>query len=402
MQLPNAYIDEYDPKKIPGAVMSNGTGGADGLARLVHDTIGTRNRPGVCKVLNMKGFETTSLVGFAQTRAMRANTDPAMPPMDVVSRFDAMGALRSMFRKGKGVASPLFFFFYAGHGEAPRPEHGGAVGDPRAGALLMQRDPGWGEREKLKMRDNDGLVVNLLTFDDILSVWRAERRSLDANARFVIMADSCFSGSFAVKLREASLKEKHLNMAVQSAGNVQPVKERSAAHGGHIWSNGELTSWWIAKNTADRPGGVRWSSTKKGRQWPQYFATWLFDGIAPDDAVGAQAWTLRAVLSSVFADVQTRVSPVLPRFSFWGGGGKAARDKMDMEEEEEEEEEDIDLQDGGDGDKDAERDREFTTGPVRDLVDRVEGGLWFMQGGLDRLEEYLEEETESRWGAICV
>ncbi|CAD7927555.1 unnamed protein product [Amoebophrya sp. A120] len=75
-----------------------------------------------------------------------------------------------------------------------------------------------------------------------------------------------------------------VGIAIQSAGDSrQSVWEREATHAGSFYYNGELTSWFVARNkaapaeTAFTPvvPGVRWSSAKNCAQYPDYFASWM-------------------------------------------------------------------------------------------------------------------------------
>eukprot|EP00931_Biecheleriopsis_adriatica_P069217 TRINITY_DN4308_c1_g1_i1.p1 TRINITY_DN4308_c1_g1~~TRINITY_DN4308_c1_g1_i1.p1 ORF type:complete len:497 (-),score=57.59 TRINITY_DN4308_c1_g1_i1:177-1619(-) len=226
----------------------------------------------ISKVLEQKGFHTTQLIGYAQTKAMRLKPQKQFP---IVTKSDVVQSLHAMFLRGGGMESPCFFMYFSGHGST-----GHGKGKEEKGALILQRD--FEDTDEVTLEttvDLVGTMADKLSFDEIVEVWRSSQPQLSRSACFVLMVDACYSGKLAKQLRDLCRTSagKGLNMAIQSAGDArQCVWERDVQHRGVKSYNGELTSWFVAKNSAEDPSRVHYS-TARGRgeqQWPQYFSSW--------------------------------------------------------------------------------------------------------------------------------
>lgn len=124
-----------------------------------------------------------------------------------------------------------------------------------------------------------------MTFYDIVGVWQAMQPRLKTGAKLLIISDSCYSGKNVKHLHGLCTHKPHcngLNIAYQSAGDSrQEVSERTAMHGERAWRDGELTGWWLAKNSlrpGQTPSAVHWSSTRDHPQYPQYIESWDVHG----------------------------------------------------------------------------------------------------------------------------
>uniref|UniRef100_A0A0G4I399 Peptidase C14 caspase domain-containing protein n=1 Tax=Chromera velia CCMP2878 TaxID=1169474 RepID=A0A0G4I399_9ALVE len=256
MQNPFPKTDDPETAQVDGT-----DGGAwDSLLNISKDV------EGVCALLHKYGFETKTAISYAQTKKMRPPESKRPKPM--LTAADAIEELRQMFRKGIHQVAPVFFFYYSGHGDSGR-------GKPtNRGALVFQKDVSEARFEKFE--PETGTAQDLLRFKDFLAVWKQEKRSLDEDAKFFVMADSCYSGKLVMLLRESW--EPGLNMAIQSAGDSrQSVLERESKHGDRTFQNGEMTGWWLAKNKDRTMNAVRYRSTEDHPQFPQFWCTWEKD-----------------------------------------------------------------------------------------------------------------------------
>lgn len=126
-----------------------------------------------------------------------------------VNRFVGRDDTNSLTRKAflakvdRLLAQPgeLFILYYAGHGT----DQSERLAAP--GAFCMQKD-------------------GYVTLDDLINVWAGQQVTARRGQRFVIIADSCFSGALVERLKQIHLERKreglpNLNVAVQSACGVR-------------------------------------------------------------------------------------------------------------------------------------------------------------------------------------
>jgi hypothetical protein len=148
-----------------------------------------------------------------------------------VNRFVGRDDTNSLTRKAflakveRLLAQPgeLFILYYAGHGtDGTQAEH-----DAAPGAFCMQKD-------------------GYVTLDDLVNLWAGAQVTARRGQRFVIIADSCFSGALVGRLKQMHRERRreglpNLNMAVQSAC------------GTHETSTGGLfTRPFVEKQTGER------------------------------------------------------------------------------------------------------------------------------------------------------
>lgn len=237
----------------------------------------------VCGVMEKKGLPSKVVVGYAQDGPVVSNYDPLKP---ILTRASVLGALREMFQEERLEMDPFFLFFFSGHGNKGFFANGTGVESSQkkyANELPYLAEQTIGERDHrgaLVVQASDGdppslVLADYIFFSDILEVWRQEKEFLSKGARFVVLADACYSGKLVSQLRAlCSVDCEGLNMAVQSAGDeCQYVLERTTRRQGKQQRMGGLAGWWVAKNSPDQ-ADVRWSSARSYEQYPQYFASW--------------------------------------------------------------------------------------------------------------------------------
>jgi len=161
----------------------------------------------------------------------------AAGPLACVQRFVGRNDTNSLTRKAfldkvqRMLSHPgkVFILYYAGHGT----KGDASWKDAKPGAFHMQ----------------DG-HVNL---DDLVNIWAGSQVTARRGQRFVIMADSCYSGALVSRLKEMHSERRqtglpNLNMAVQSAC------------GHNETSVGGVFTWRFVEQQLGKPQNFCWTS----------------------------------------------------------------------------------------------------------------------------------------------